>query len=390
MLRSHFLLMGIVFMFFLDGCISSRKLAELKQEEENKMKEDSTGLISTHPSRPFKYGYAHTLEECEEYRRDFEDYNIKSGDVIASVGAASGWIEGIYSTMTDSVTFYIQDIDTTYLNEEQFNAVVKHYSGIRKTPQTNQFFMVIGTGRSTDLPFSKFNKIIISNAFHEIYASGNAISIIKDLTWKLLPDGKIIITDESSSEFKSIRHAGCEMKAEKTQSLIDLFSMLGFYLTGMTEPQNSFENDLIFEMNKERSDSFYMKRASVDVHVRELDKMNLKSVYKDSLATKSLARSLKPQIKIISQVYPSLEFYLYRIGEQLLDEGKLKEAINIMQANVYLFPESFVAYEGLGDAYCENANYELARDQYRKALSINPKLINYNTLIKEIEENYLK
>jgi len=82
---------------------------------------DSTAIFSTHPSRPFKYGYALTKEQSlETFEERYAGYDLKRGEVMAGAGAASGWIMAALSVTLDSISFYMKGIDTKYLNSYQF------------------------------------------------------------------------------------------------------------------------------------------------------------------------------------------------------------------------------------------------------------------------------
>jgi predicted methyltransferase len=348
---------------------------------------DSTAIFSTHPSRPFKYGYAYSKLDCESFREVLNNYKIKNGEIIADVGASSGWLEGVFSTMVDSVTFFVQDIDTNILNKDQLKRVVRHFSSIRTTPQTNIFNLVIGSKKKTKLPDSLFNKIIIHNSFHEfIYAD----HVIKDLTSKLKPGGQIIVSDQMSNIYRKTKHKGCKITAYKAVWVIDHFSIFGFYLTNMTEPENSFHNYLTFELNKQKGDAFKLKRNSVDAYVKELDRLNLNEINTDSVTTEKIALNIKPHVKDILKVYSSLQSYLNALGYLLLKENKTKEAINIFRANVILFPESSNTYDSLGEAYLKNNNYVLSIDNYNMSLKLNPDNKNAKDKIKEIDKHLPK
>src|SRR5947209_2808433 len=73
-------------------------------------------MYTTSPDKPFRYGIPYSEEESFKVAETLiKDYEIENGEMIADVGAASGYIEGAISMKTDNVTFYIQDIDISYL-----------------------------------------------------------------------------------------------------------------------------------------------------------------------------------------------------------------------------------------------------------------------------------
>jgi tetratricopeptide (TPR) repeat protein len=60
-------------------------------------------------------------------------------------------------------------------------------------------------------------------------------------------------------------------------------------------------------------------------------------------------------------------------GYQLLEAGKIQEAISILKLNVDMFPQSWNAYDSLGEAYAKAGNTELAVQNYSKSVELNPR-----------------
>ncbi|SFB75203.1 Tetratricopeptide repeat-containing protein [Flexibacter flexilis DSM 6793] len=365
--------------FFLLGC-GTVKTKDIKYQYEN---DNPNAIISTNPSRPFKYGFAYSREECEKYRKNLTLYGIKKGDVVAEVGAASGWMEGIYSVMTDSVTYYVQDIDTILLNPDQFNKMVKYYSSVRATPQTNTFKMAIGTKTASNLPNGTFDKIIINNAFHEFT---DPALIAKDLVSKLKPNGVIIISDKFSNEFQTLIHDGCMVRGQKAVTVIDYFTDAGLYLTGMTAPINSLQNDLFFERNKQKGDDFKLKMDSVQTYIKMLDQFNLKKVNKDLKLSKKIALNIKPYINSILRVYPYTEEYLTSISFLIIEKLRINASLNIVKANDILFPEALKNNKLLIILYIFKKDYINAKKHCQKVLQIEPNQKSNIILAKNIDK----
>lgn len=59
-------------------------------------------------------------------------------------------------------------------------------------------------------------------------------------------------------------------------------------------------------------------------------------------------------------------------GYQLLEKGFTDEAIEVFKKQVELFPNEANSYDSLGDGYRKSGKTELAKEQYRKALKIDP------------------
>jgi CubicO group peptidase (beta-lactamase class C family) len=70
-------------------------------------------------------------------------------------------------------------------------------------------------------------------------------------------------------------------------------------------------------------------------------------------------------------------------GYSLLEDKKTAEAIALFKLNVELYPDSWNAYDSLGEAYMKNGEKALAVENYEKSLAINPKNAG---AVKKLEE----
>jgi SAM-dependent methyltransferase len=354
----------VLLLFFQEGCVST------KSNQSRYINNDSTGLFSTHPSRPFKYGYAYNKEECSDgYKSLFLDLGLKKGDVVADIGAASGWIEGIFSVFSDSITYYVEDIDTNYANESQLKKVVDYYSNVRGSPQTNKFYFVTGTKTTTNLQDGMFDKIIMNNSYHEIKAQQK---ILKEVLKKLKPDGKLIIADCFSNKYTTYHIPGCGYKAESMKKIKDEVESAGYFLIDMSEPENSFSNILTFERDRHRTVPLYDKINSVQPFIEVLDKLNDVTFAEDSDEAKDIGVFLEAHLEQLTPVYRSLEDYLSSLGYEWIDEKLYPAALNVMQIWIKLYPNSADAYYGLGQVYLKSLNYPLALINFNKALKLEP------------------
>ncbi len=83
--------------------------------------------------------------------------------------------------------------------------------------------------------------------------------------------------------------------------------------------------------------------------------------------------------------YDFSEPQLNSLGYQLLALSKTKDAIEIFKLNVEMFPDSFNAYDSLGEAYFADGDKDLALKNYRKSVEMNPENENGKNAIKRIE-----
>lgn len=84
--------------------------------------------------------------------------------------------------------------------------------------------------------------------------------------------------------------------------------------------------------------------------------------------------------------YNFKESQLNTLGYQLLQIGKNKEAIEILKLNVEVYPNSANVYDSMGEAYMIDGNKELAIQNYKKSLEINPSNANASEMIQKLQK----
>ena len=87
-----------------------------------------------------------------------------------------------------------------------------------------------------------------------------------------------------------------------------------------------------------------------------------------------------------SATYDFAEPELNRLGYQLLRSGKPKEAIEIFKLNVEAYPQGSNAYDSLAEAYMTINERELAIQNYKKSLELNPNNTNAAAILKRLEK----
>ncbi|MFT5778796.1 MAG: tetratricopeptide (TPR) repeat protein [Crocinitomicaceae bacterium] len=359
------------------------------QDEEDKyVNPDVTSVYSTHPERPFRYGFPY---ERSEILSTFEDrfiaYGIKSGDVVAEIGAASGWLQGVFSVLSDSVTYYIQDIDTNVLNKKQFDAVIEHFSAQRITPQTNNFHFVLGTETGSNLEVATFDLIIINNTFHEFTEVG---PMMDDIITKLKPGGRLVISEAFANPDLKVRHGGCEKKAYTVATVEELLQSSGLYLTKMEFPEYSTKNFLTFEANKEKADEYHDWLNKIDPILADLNALNSKKVHKKFSKLSQVQNDLDESIYEILEHFPSLKPYFFNLADEFLEAYKYDYAIQVMETCVELFPNDSESYSVLADTYYESRDYETAMDYYKIVMDLDPTdMYARGSAIMSATENYL-
>ncbi len=78
------------------------------------------------------------------------------------------------------------------------------------------------------------------------------------------------------------------------------------------------------------------------------------------------------------------EEILNALGYRLIQEGRIKEAVEIFRLNAEAYPQSWNAYDSLGEAYMRAGEKEQAIKNYRKSLELNPQNTNAAEMLKKL------
>ncbi len=86
-----------------------------------------------------------------------------------------------------------------------------------------------------------------------------------------------------------------------------------------------------------------------------------------------------------SDTYALSEGEMNVAGYTLLQNGSVKEAIEVFKLNVEAFPKSFNVYDSLGEAFMVNGDKELAIKNYQKSLELNPNNANAVKMLEKLQ-----
>jgi ubiquinone/menaquinone biosynthesis C-methylase UbiE len=144
------------------------------------------------------FGNVANYFESEQDMRTFFDF--RKGDVIAEIGAGDGNNIKGFTRITDSLSIYVQDIDSVVLSEKNFNKIVNQCNKI-KQPSTNKLQRCIGTYTESKLPENTFDKIILVSTFHEFSSMDEMMT---DIHTKLKPGGQLYILETRCLSHKNL------------------------------------------------------------------------------------------------------------------------------------------------------------------------------------------
>ncbi|MCH8905185.1 MAG: hypothetical protein IIA45_14895, partial [Bacteroidetes bacterium] len=110
------------------------------------------GLTSLTFEPKFSYKVYGNVANYFENKNDLLTFfDFHKGDIVAEVGVYEGKNVCGFSLLTDSITFYVQDIDTIHLTQTHFDKIIKRCKRYKKQ-LTNKFILCFGTITQTNLP----------------------------------------------------------------------------------------------------------------------------------------------------------------------------------------------------------------------------------------------
>ncbi len=84
--------------------------------------------------------------------------------------------------------------------------------------------------------------------------------------------------------------------------------------------------------------------------------------------------------------YDFSESMLNRLGYKLIQDNKLKEAVEIFNLNIEIYPQSSNVYDSYAEGLINQGKYKLAIKNYQKSLELNPNNGNATKMIKKMKE----
>jgi SAM-dependent methyltransferase len=174
--------------------------------------------------------------------------NFVPGDTIADIGAGDGRVEAMLSLFHDSLTFYIQDIDSSVCNQDTVKKVISYFQGINQSFIKNKFFIVVGSDDKTNLPDKTFDKILMMWTYPYFI---HPLSIMTDLRNKLKDNGLMyIINPNLSYENSKILTTKYGWNASPIEKQISDIIECGFELIKFSRNNEVNENPYIMVFKK--------------------------------------------------------------------------------------------------------------------------------------------
>src|SRR5215217_5519630 len=234
------------------------------------------------------------------------------------------------------------------------------------------------------------------------YAAGSLYSTVEDLyLWdQALYTDKVLSAQSKALMYKpflenyaygwAVTNASFKQNDQPVQMISHDGGINGFSTTIMRFPK---EKNLIVLLDNTGSE--YVNRLGESIgrilynQPYETPKMSIIPVLDKTIAEKGIEAGIAQYRDLKAKqtaTYDFAEPELNRLGYQLLRTGKAREAIEIFKLNVEAYPQRSNTYDSLGEAYMTINERELAIQNYKKSLELNPNNTNATEMLKRLEK----
>jgi SAM-dependent methyltransferase len=176
--------------------------------------------------------------------RCLDSINFNNGETIADIGAGNGYLEGMLSLFYDSLTFYIQDIDTSICNKPSVSKVADFYRKLKNKPFNNKFIAINGTDSTSNLPDNICDKVLMLYTYQYIK---NPEAFVLDVRKKLKKDGLFYVVNPQYGDYDDLDYQRKEYgwNAYPLEREISNIISCGFELTRISRTMNDSDDPYI-------------------------------------------------------------------------------------------------------------------------------------------------
>ncbi len=168
-----------------------------------------------------------------------------------------------------------------------------------------------------------------------------------------------------------------DKKPEKEEARIMLKMVMGI------------NKDYLSQLSEYTKDVMSVK--CVTCHRGNKKPLMLEDVLMGTIKDKGLPQAISTYHQLHDQYYGSFTYdfsdrTLVKLVEMLNDEKKFDDALGIANLNVEMYPQSGIAYYGLGEAYQAKGDKDKALENYEKAKKLMPEGRFIDRKIQELKE----
>jgi tetratricopeptide (TPR) repeat protein len=234
------------------------------------------------------------------------------------------------------------------------------------------------------------------------YAAGSLYSTVEDLhlwdqalyTDKLLtPQSKELMYKPFLSNYAygwTVRDASFKVKDQPVQVIAHGGGINGFTTVIVRFPK---EKHLVVLLDNTGSQN--LNRLSENLakilygEPHDLPKVPISVVVEKTINEKGIDAAVAEYRDLKAKqpaAYDFAEPELNSLGYQLMQSGKMKEAVEVFKLNVEAYPKGFNTYDSLAEAYMNMNERELAIKNYKKSLELNPQNTQAAEMLKKLEQ----
>jgi ubiquinone/menaquinone biosynthesis C-methylase UbiE len=162
---------------------------------------------------------------------------FKKHDMIADIGAGSGWLDAALGVYVDSLQFVLEDVDTLHAGSDLKKAL-KSYNVARGKPVTCTYNQTLGTNSSTLLPASTFDKVMLIDSYHHLDLRSEMLTDV----FRILKAGGKVIVYESIARREGEKYRPCGKIIYTIQQITTAFVSAGFTAGPVYRTVNSYRS----------------------------------------------------------------------------------------------------------------------------------------------------
>ena len=155
---------------------------------------NAAASIAQKSSKPYSCGFydRDTAQLRKTFETNLKYWEVQKGETVASIGSGNGNLEVRCSIFIDSISWTLQEIDSSCLNKIEFDKVLNYYQTLSNKKAIGNFNLVIGNETSTNLPTNFYDRVLLINVYHELTKQKEIIAEIYKI---LKSNGKLVIME---------------------------------------------------------------------------------------------------------------------------------------------------------------------------------------------------
>ena len=229
-------------------------------------------------------------------------------------------------------------------------------------------------------------------------ANGLNITLKEFLRWNENLDKNVYLKKEAKySMWEPFKYTNNTDRFAYGWEIVPVNKILSYGFTGGNETafRKFINNDLtiIFLSNGHKYSNLYVQSQVINHVASIVDKTLTDDYY---LAGEKINQDfLKLEFAKAEQNYLAVkkthpdwdfEYRLNIIGYTLLDHGRVKDGIKVLELNTIENPNSGNAFDSLADGYFRNNQFEISKENYKKSLELKPDNANAKEMLAKIDK----